>query len=320
MSKFPAHTEAIQALGFRRSMVSTKSGFTCNYCAVECVPGRDFAALTPPTQGGRGSWVAVCHTCAASTAALAGGVVTRIAAKQDDLSAEQVASINLPEHMNDVLTGQADAPTVVVTVSHLLKVARQVEAMTRVEDARIIALRKVTPKPGFESSFIPSVIAQYGDKGRLSEKQWSLVERMLTEKAEEADMPDPEVGTTWKSEDGDIIIVRKTRERQVKVGYVLDAHGEWQYGGRKLLKVAAKGQQVTPEFVANEVCVRKFGAPLGSEELRQMALRFGTESGSCIFCARELTHEDSDPALGGAGYGPKCAENYGLPHGGSNTR
>lgn len=37
---------------------------------------------------------------------------------------------------------------------------------------------------------------------------------------------------------------------------------------------------------------------------------YGRETGNCSFCTRTLTHKNSIQLL----YGPRCAENYGLPH------
>jgi hypothetical protein len=45
---------------------------------------------------------------------------------------------------------------------------------------------------------------------------------------------------------------------------------------------------------------------------REYATMTGKKYGYCCFCARELTAPDSLAA----GYGPRCAENYGLPHAG----
>lgn len=45
------------------------------------------------------------------------------------------------------------------------------------------------------------------------------------------------------------------------------------------------------------------------------ALLYGAETGNCCFCARTLTDPRSNPKEGGAGYGPTCAEKYGLPWG-----
>ena len=310
-TKFPPGTQALIDCGFRRAMVTKYDG-TCEWCGKGTAAGSDFAAVNR-----QGKWKATCATCAASVTAMAGGLVTRIAASQDSLTDEQVASIILPERLADVLAGTADTPTAVSTVAGLWKVAQQVEKLTRVEDARIVALRHVTPSAGFESDFIPSVLGQYEDRGSLSPRQWQIVERILADKAR-GDVPTPEVGTTWKSGD-DVIIIRTTKRGQ-PVGYILSDDGEWQYGGKAALRAAGAGEEVAASWVANEVCLRKYGAPLGSEELRRMAAQYGTTHGTCMFCALPLTHADSDPALGGAGYGGKCAENYGLPHGQYSNR
>lgn len=45
------------------------------------------------------------------------------------------------------------------------------------------------------------------------------------------------------------------------------------------------------------------------------AAAYGQEIGSCCFCNRLLTHGDSVTV----GYGPVCADKYGLPHGGSGV-
>ena len=39
---------------------------------------------------------------------------------------------------------------------------------------------------------------------------------------------------------------------------------------------------------------------------------YGRRTGNCCFCATEITHESSTTV----GYGPICAERFGLPHGG----
>lgn len=50
-----------------------------------------------------------------------------------------------------------------------------------------------------------------------------------------------------------------------------------------------------------------------TEALADAAGAIGRETGSCCFCSRQLTHGDSLTV----GYGPICADRYGLPHGGS---
>ena len=43
---------------------------------------------------------------------------------------------------------------------------------------------------------------------------------------------------------------------------------------------------------------------------------YGSETGSCCFCARDLT----DPQSVAVGYGPICADKWGLPHGGLDLK
>lgn len=55
--------------------------------------------------------------------------------------------------------------------------------------------------------------------------------------------------------------------------------------------------------------------PIVGEELQQVAAQYGALHSHCIFCSRDLTDERSDPKQGGVGYGPVCANKYGLPWG-----
>ncbi len=57
-----------------------------------------------------------------------------------------------------------------------------------------------------------------------------------------------------------------------------------------------------------------FGTRLDGDELARIAYEYGL-SGRCMFCARDLTDDRSNPHRGGVGYGPVCADKYGLPWG-----
>lgn len=119
----------------------------------------------------------------------------------------------------------------------------------------------------------------------------------------------------WKYDTASFVHVYMTQNRRLG-GKVLTGNGEWVYSAG-ILNVLRRSEpvQVSPEDVLAEVCIRKFGAPIGSEELRIKAAEYGALHSSCIFCARPLTDERSDPALGGVGYGPECAKKWGLPWG-----
>ncbi len=119
----------------------------------------------------------------------------------------------------------------------------------------------------------------------------------------------------WKYDVASYVKVYTTQNGYLG-GKVLTGNGDWVYspGILKLLR-RSEPVQVTPQDMIAEVCIRKYGAPLGSDELRIKAAEYGTAHSSCMFCARPLNDERSDPALGGAGYGPDCANKYGLPWG-----
>ena len=122
----------------------------------------------------------------------------------------------------------------------------------------------------------------------------------------------------WKYDVASYVKVYTTQSGYLG-GKVLTGNGDWVYspGILKLLR-RSEPVQVTPQDMIAEVCIRKYGAPLGSDELRIKAAEYGTAHSSCMFCARPLNDERSDPALGGAGYGPDCANKYGLPWGNVN--
>ena len=111
-----------------------------------------------------------------------------------------------------------------------------------------------------------------------------------------------------------VVQVYKTKNQRL-AGKVMGVRGGFSYQSGATRLVEANGVPMTTEEVANEECMRRYGAPLGSEALAKMAAKFGAEHGNCMFCDKDLTDERSNPALGGAGYGRHCAKKYGLPWG-----
>jgi hypothetical protein len=111
----------------------------------------------------------------------------------------------------------------------------------------------------------------------------------------------------------DIIQVYMTKNSRL-AGKALSPAGKFEYRAGAVA-TAATGERITEVEVAAETCMRKYGALPGSQELLDMAVRYGTESGECMFCANELTDPRSNPNQGGKGYGPVCAKKYSLPWG-----
>lgn len=127
-------------------------------------------------------------------------------------------------------------------------------------------------------------------------------------------MTNPEKGVFYKCAGNAFVQVYETGNQRL-AGKLMSATGNFNYERGSLDRVRAGGVVVTVNEVANEQCMRQFGCPLGSEELRVKAAQFGRDHGNCIFCSKDLTDERSDPGKGGVGYGPKCAVKYGLPWG-----
>ncbi len=113
--------------------------------------------------------------------------------------------------------------------------------------------------------------------------------------------------------DGDIVQAYTTKNGHL-AGKVMDKQGTFVYTTGSL-NAAATGVRLTPEQVANAICIAKFGAPIGSPKLVAMAKAHSVAAGTCMFCARVLDDPRSNPNAGGAGYGPTCAIKYGLPWG-----
>lgn len=128
--------------------------------------------------------------------------------------------------------------------------------------------------------------------------------------------PTVEVGEGFYSTDGEYFQVYRTRNGHLAT-HILSPSGSWVYrtGGLSLLRRATDLTTVDEKTIVNTVCLRKYGALPGTAELAEIAAKYGAQRGVCIFCARDLTDERSNPALGGVGYGPICAQRYELPWG-----
>ena len=114
--------------------------------------------------------------------------------------------------------------------------------------------------------------------------------------------------------DGSIVQVYMTKNHRL-AGKVMSERGGFEYRTGSLPLAQYGGVRLTPEQVTNAVCIARWGAPIGSPELLAMAQRFSAQSGVCMFCSKVLDDPRSNPNIGGAGYGPVCAKNYGLPWG-----
>lgn len=272
-------------------MVTRYDG-TCHFCGTATTAGTDWAFLD-----GAGKFQGCCGSCATSTSYRIANIANAIGAVQDDLTEAQLAMLpDVPTNLAEAIQGQLTEAEMAIVTVEMMALHHAVTAALRVEDARIVALRHVTPNGSFEQSFIPSVISQYETKGTLSDKQWGIVEKALAKRAE---------GVERKGQ------TNRYGGKCANCEFYVNP-GQGLYSGGVVSHVTC------PTF--EEWCVETYGALPGSPELREIAQRHANLTHNCIFCGLELEHPDSDPRQGGVGYGPVCAVKYGLPHGGSGAR
>jgi hypothetical protein len=149
--------------------------------------------------------------------------------------------------------------------------------------AAMDTLRAMVPTLGQrDRDFALSLIQQFDGRGRLSDKQWPHVERLAAGPAPTVEVDEG----VWVLADGTLINVYRTRN-----GYLAGkvwTGSSWSYESGAQRR-AGGGRKITAEEAA----------------------AFGHATDHCVFCARELTHDNSTEV----GYGPVCAQKNGLPWG-----
>ena len=195
-------------------------------------------------------------------------------------------------------------------------------------DERIVALKTIK----HPTSFVASLIRQYESKGNLSEKQWVWVEKINTEEEEKNRVREA---------------ARKEREeREAKMAVIHTFNGYEPVEAMMTLAADTlkkpkwtvkthKGNSVTLHYDRKEEAVQvghggfygvikdgvftTNGLVMERGDVIPMMEQFKTDpsgfasyqghlTGSCCFCARHLSDERSTSH----GYGPICANRYGL--------
>jgi len=171
----------------------------------------------------------------------------------------------------------------------------------------------------WEGEFLASITKQFNEKGRLSDKQWAVVERVVAKL--EATPSDVAIDAA------NLYVLFFDARKTIKYPkFTLP------FGDNHALRVKMTGARTkTPDVIAFEVDGNWAGylnadgtldvrraVPEGTFELlaefaddpQGVAADKGKESGNCVFCCRELSTARSL----NVGYGPKCASNYGLEY------
>lgn len=178
-----------------------------------------------------------------------------------------------------------------------------------------------------DREFAVSLIEQFQRRGSLSEKQLPWLEKLLARaKGEEKPAAAP------ASQDGGIVFTKITEMfdkaaeslkaprvqfsstsgeflvRRAKPDSRNPGHLYVVFGGDYVGKIAPNGR-----FWPTRECPKAVEQALVefNKNPQQVAAAYGQSTGNCCFCARELT----DPRSVEVGYGPICADRFGLPWG-----
>lgn len=192
-------------------------------------------------------------------------------------------------------------------------------------DPRIVNLRRAVDAGVATGDFPVSLIEQYERKGYLSHKQWYWVDRLATPRPVEQ-LPSfagvlelfararehlkyPKIALRL-GEQPIRLHVAGERSRYAGSVQITDGTG---FGGKYFGRVDPNGvATLSNRFLPGE---SKAGLVALLSELAarpaEVAAEYGRLTGNCCFCSRALSDERSTEV----GYGPICAENYGLPWG-----
>ena len=174
---------------------------------------------------------------------------------------------------------------------------------------------------GWPTDFSESVAKQFNDKGKLSDKQWFYVDRILDQVTAKNDVPE----TFNAKAIYDLFFQAREHIKFPKFTLPFEADDE-----EHTVRVKMTGDKSkTPDTVTFEIDGNWAGyiypdgridirkpAPAGMWELMNqfaadpqgVASERGKHTGNCVFCSKPL----NDPRSVAAGYGKKCASNYGM--------
>lgn len=279
--------------GLRRfsRVITTKRPGTCNFCEKATVEGTDFAAVNA-----KGTWIAVCATCATSLSEQVKGVLTTLG--QTEATPELLALKPSNEDMLAAIDGKADEKLSFTVLVALKKIRVLVRAANDPLKPLIDALRTVgadanaSPR---DREFALSIVSQH-ERGRtLSEKQLYVAQRIAGQAAPEAPAT-PANGLYVNTVNGRIYKVYTTKNDRP---------------GCKILTIHTHGDHHTGTFEWLPKGTMRVADLLKAGEARIMtqdeASAFGQQYSFCCNCALDL----SDDRSIAAGYGPTCAANNG---------
>jgi hypothetical protein len=225
-------------------------------------------------------------------------------------SERMVALAANPGILQRTLETSRDASAMIDSLKALPLDPREVDPTEQVRiDALKGALDNLSPR---DREFARSLIRQWEDRGRLSDLQWPHVESLAAGPAPAANIEpghyriEGVVAKVVRSKTGSLYAKRL-------VGVTTGGRLDWDYAP-ELKEHFAGAEQVDDDTVRAEACRLQWGAEPGSEQLLALAKAHANDHESCMFCMRSLTDEEDGRSVE-VGYGPICANKYGLPWG-----
>jgi hypothetical protein len=202
-------------------------------------------------------------------------------------SERTLALADNPSILQRTLETSRDASALIDTLKALPLDPREVDPT---EQVRIEALRgaldTLSPR---DREFALSLIRQWEDRGRLSERQWPHVDRLSV--VGDAPTVDLNVGDIVRIGNGEYVVIVQRRDRTGSYAKRLTE------GGTTVIK--------------GDTARARTGEVVRGDEKAEIASHYGHASTQCCFCSRSLTKGESTTM----GYGPDCANKYGLPWG-----
>jgi hypothetical protein len=195
---------------------------------------------------------------------------------------------------------------------------------------------EVNHLPKGKQDFAKSLIHQWNRKGRLSQPQQLWVDKLielaaeakkpkpvpestdlgidltglhrLFDRAKQNNIPVPKIRTALA--DGKKVVLSPARVDSANAGFIYIRFGEQYYG-----KVSPDGKLTLPSFVEPCEEVHELIQEIANDPSKAGKAQ-GQRLGWCIFCSRTLTTNESLFY----GYGPICAEKWGLEWGNATER
>lgn len=187
----------------------------------------------------------------------------------------------------------------------------------------ISGLRAAVDAGRVRSNFADSLLRQFDERGFLSEKQWFWVNKLASDEGRpveqlpafagvlelfaraRAHLKYPKIHLSFA---GNPLRLHVAGERSKHAGAILLTDGTG-FGGKFYGKVLPDGRaeiRVQPNRDELVKVLRSL-----AEHPAEVAAQYGHLTGNCCFCHKTLTDERSTSV----GYGPVCAEHFGLPWG-----